>query len=326
MSKHLLVICNSRSSTLQTELLDTSSWTNTSLGHEPIWGANGTGDAAPLVMYGDRLWLAWRGSPQALVTYDVDASNQKITRLHSFQLNESISYISVTKDRRFLLGAGGRSGYVWRLDKSGLPQEEVCRVELGDMAHCFVAHGTRVLGTACLGNRLRSFDIHPETGYLTFRDELEFPDQMGPRHLVFSDKGDLAYLLMQEGGVVVTVSTDPRLSVRQTLSFVEPDRSALSADIGISTDETHLFVTERNANSLHILPIDDEGLLCIGEQTRVPDYPRSLVVDPMGFVVTLGFRGHEASVHELTSEGELIHRLTFPTGERPSWITSVEVG
>lgn len=323
MSRHLLITCNARSATIQLDLLDREQGSVTPLDCFPVPGAEGPGDAAAMAMHGNHLWLAWRGPARAILCFAINREQRRLDFVGSFPVEDSLCHIAIAGDGRYLLAAGGEHGSVFRVGESGLPAALTDRVEQGPMAHCLVANGDMVIGTSLLSDRILRFRLDLQGGTLVQQDVLTLPAGSGPRHVAFSASG-LAHVLLQEGGAVVTVETGPVMRVLRTLPLVAAGEAAMCGEIAMTPDGRHLLATERNSNRLFIMPVSPEsGLPQPGSFVETPDYPRAFHISADGgFVVTLGFRGHMASVHAIGAGGELHPECSFATGERPGWVLS----
>jgi 6-phosphogluconolactonase len=329
MSRHLIAICNSRSANIQFHVLDTADWSLIDLGAIAVPGATGPGDAAPMAVSrsGNRFWLAWRGENRAIHSFKIDRSQPCAMLVGSFPVEHNICHLSLSGDEEHLLAAGGEDGVVFSLDHDGRITRLTDRVEAGPMAHCLMASGHLALATSCRGHLVRRFDYDPENGTLRFHDQIAMEDNSGPRHLAISADGRFAYVLLQEGGKVVTISLGTEMKIVDTLAIVDGNTPAMSGEISLCDDGRSLLVTERNTNRLMRLVIDpDTRQPALRDEVIVPDYPRAFFIDSKGqFVTTLGFRSNRAAVHSVTTVGGFVPRLEFATGERPSWVVSLEL-
>jgi 6-phosphogluconolactonase len=327
MSRHLIAICNARSANIQFHILDTTDWSLIDLETVAVPGAIGPGDAAPMAVSrsGDRFWLAWRGDSRAIHSFAIDRSRPGAVLLGSFPIEQNICHLSLADDEKHLLAAGGEDGAVFSLDDDGRVMRSTDRVTSGPMAHCLMVSGHLALATSCRGDLVRRFDFDPENGALTFHDQISMENNSGPRHLAISADRCFAYVLLQEGGKVVTISLGAKMEIVHTLSIIDDNIPAMSGEIALFDEGRSLLVTERNTNRLICLDIDpDTRHPALRNEVTTPDYPRAFFIDPQDqFVTTLGFRGNRAAIHSLTSDSGIVRRLDFATGKRPSWVISI---
>lgn len=327
MSRHLIAICNARSANIQLHALDTADWSLVDLGTIAVPDAIGAGDAAPMALSqsGDRFWLAWRGERRAVHSFAIDRSRADVALLGSFPVEQSLCHLSIAEDGRHLFAAGGDDGVVFSLDDDGRIKRLADREPAGPMAHCLMVSGHLALATSCRGDLVRRFDFDPQNGTLTFRDDIAMEKNSGPRHLAISADGRFAYVLLQEGGKVVTISLGAEMKIVHTLAIIDENSPAMSGEIALYHEDRSLLVTERNSNRLIRLTIDPEtGRPALRNEVIAPEYPRAFFIDRVGhFVTTLGFRSNRAAIHSFEGNGDLIPRLEFATGERPSWVISV---
>ena len=322
MSQHLILTCNARSASLQLDILDTSGWRITPEAVLPLPEALGPGDAAPMLRDGDRLWLAWRGTRRAILSYRIDPAARRLELIGDCPVEDSLCHLALAEGGGFLLAAGGRHGSVFAIGADGRISGQTSRQEIGEQAHCLRSHGNMALGTACRDDLLVRFDFDIESGTLSPRNSLRLSARSGPRHLVITPSGDEAYLLEQEGGAVVCYTLGEHMTERARLALVAPDAPAMGGEIAL-LGENRLLVSERAGNRLILLARPDTGNAGLRRlsDAPLPDQVRSFDISAGDdFVCSVGFRAHSGIVHEITENGSLVPRIEFATGERPSWV------
>ena len=101
----------------------------------------------------------------------------------------------------------------------------------------------------------------------------------------------------------------------------------MGGDIVVTPDGRFVFATERTTSRVVGFAVEPAtGLLRRLSWTKVPEYPRAVCLTDKGrALVVLGFRGHSAEIFEIGDTGSLTPRAGFATGERPSWVLSVDL-
>ncbi len=117
--------------------------------------------------------------------------------------------------------------------------------------------------------------------------EVEVDPQTGPRHAVFHPDLDFFYVANELSNTVTAYRKDakgPNLEKLQTISTLPEDYTGDSyvADIQITKDGKHLYVSNRGHNSLAHFEVNQEnGQLRAGEHyTSGGDFPRNFVIHP----------------------------------------------
>lgn len=330
MSRHVLIVCNSRSADLSLHEFDLSRRSVVSRAVVELPVLAGPSNAASMALNAERtrLHLAWRGSRKEVLTFSLAADRAALALLGRMPLEDDICFLHFDAERSQLLAAAGDDVLTLPLDAGGLPHPGGrCRV--GPMAHGVTALGAgRMLATACRGDALCLIE-QDEAGALETVRTIAQPPGSGPRHLCRAPNGRHVYLVSQEGGEVVTLGlASGGVETLQRLAMVDDQGAGfmpMGGDISITPDGRFVLATERHSNRLVAFAVAPEtGLLTRLGWAPAPDYPRALAIDPSGkFLTVLGFRGHSASIFSLGPEGEMTFLADFATGERPSWALSL---
>jgi 6-phosphogluconolactonase len=123
---------------------------------------------------------------------------------------------------------------------------------------------------------------------------VQMPSGSGPRHLVFGENGQYAYLTSELGGTVTTLQyADGKLKPLQTLRLAAPGfKGKIGAGaIHLSPDGKFLYATNRgDANEIVIFSVDPhDGLLkLVGRQSTLGRTPREFAIDPTGRWLIVG--------------------------------------
>ena len=121
-------------------------------------------------------------------------------------------------------------------------------------------------------------------------NSLKFPDVTGPRHLVFSETGELIYLTLEFSSEVATLIFDNKtgnLQLINRISTVSPTFKELNepAEIRIHRTNKFLYVNNRGEDSIAWFHIDEDGL-----PTRKGDFKLAKSIHPglaaRSFVIT----------------------------------------
>lgn len=163
---------------------------------------------------------------------------------------------------------------------------------------CHVTPDNRYMLTADLGNDcIWRFDVrngdkmlsHPSVAY-------HAPKGTGPRHFVFNDRGDIAYMIGElDGTITVFTYSDGVLTERQRIQASET-RTAGSADIHLSPDGRYLYASHRlKDEGLSIFSVDEKtGLLTKRGFQPTAAHPRNFAITPNGRFVLVACRDSNA--------------------------------
>ncbi|WP_017729965.1 lactonase family protein [Nafulsella turpanensis] len=184
--------------------------------------------------------------------------------------------------------------------------------------HLFVGD----LGT----DKVNIYEYHPESNQPLKPAATPFiavEPGTGPRHLIFDELGDYAYLVQElTAEVSVFRHENGKLSHVQTVPMTEPDfKGAVSAaEVKISPDGKFLYASNRgDANEIVIYKIGPEKgtLTLVDRQSTLGKTPRNFTIDPTGRFLLVA---HQNSDNVIVFARDIETGKLSPTGEE------IEVG
>ncbi|HYP84046.1 lactonase family protein [Variovorax sp.] len=287
-----------------------------------------------------RLYVARRSEPLAVVAHAIDPADGRLTPLGEAPLAHSMASLSVDRSGRWLLSAsyGGHLIAVNPLDADGRPAAPTQSIATGPNAHCILADASNhhVYATSLGGGVIGHWRFDAGSGMLT-----PDPDQptlalhagSGPRHFVFSSDARFAYLLGELDASVTVLevaSGSGRLTPVQTISAL-PDvfqGKPWAADLHLTPDGRHLYTSERTGSQLAIFAVDPvSGRLTLRGHQGTEAQPRGFAIDPEGrFLVATGQLSHHASSYSIDPDSgalALVDRVA--TGGDPNWVEIIPI-
>lgn len=227
-------------------------------------------------------------------------------------------YVNVHGSSPYVVAANYVGGTVcsYRYGEQGLePASSVIRLEGGsdhprqDGSHPHAAvfgPGGDYCYVPDLGaNVIWVFRFDTQTGRLEQIGEatVEITPEAGPRHLVFHPNGRYAYLANELNNTVTAFALgEDGFSLKQVqeLSTLPEGYSEAShvADLHLTPDGRHLYVSNRGHNSLAHFRVRDEGRLVLVGHTPVGgDFPRNFVIHPDGENLYVANQNSDNLVH-----------------------------
>jgi 6-phosphogluconolactonase len=161
-------------------------------------------------------------------------------------------------------------------------------------AHSIALDKNNIFAASCdLGSdKIYIYKLDNKTGHLTPNPAQEFFQSRpgaGPRHLVFHQKHDLAFVINELDCTVTSLRFDPvrgTLTEIQTLSTLPKDWTGVNtcAEIQISPDGQFLYGSNRGHDSIVSYMIDEltGKLSLIGHTSSGGQVPRNFIIDPSG--------------------------------------------
>ncbi len=235
---------------------------------------------------------------------------------------ENPCYISIEKTGRFALVANYTSGTVAMLpigtNGSLLPASDIVQHtgssihperQTSPHPHCILPDpANRFAIAADLGlDKLLVYLMDFEAGKLQKHAEVEVDARSGPRHLIFNSSGQYVYLLNELNSTLIVYQYDSKVGVfteLQKISTLPVDFSGENycADLHLSLNEKHLYLSNRGHNSLVCFRLDaNTGKLTY--QSYIPssgNQPRIFAIDPSGrFIVVVHQKSHNAVVYKV---------------------------
>ncbi|GAA1389731.1 lactonase family protein [Luteococcus peritonei] len=288
---------------------------------------------------------AWAGTkePVGIPTLELDAETGVWTSVAHTSTDESMTYLTVSTDQRWLLGAsyGGGFGQIWPIVHGRLG-EPTSRIEFNNL-HCVI----ELEGFAyfvSLGDDLIACYRISETGVLEPLEvpTVDAPQGSGPRHVVADAEGRNLYCVTEFGGEVIRFSRDPQTGVltrQEAVTAHATDRGLEHSRIGADPMAEHLIwgadvhlaqgfvlASERTESTISVLPLGEGGSL--GEQvsiTEVEAQPRAfkLATDERR-LLSVGERSEHISLFVLEDDGSLRLADRQPNGQGANWVRLLE--
>jgi len=244
---------------------------------------------------------------------------------------ENPAYISIEQTGRFALVANYKSGNVVMLpignNGSLNPPSDVIQLvgssahperQTGPHPHCILPDPTNRFAIAAdLGaDKLLIYRMDLDAGKLQKHAEVDVEARSGPRHILFDSTGHRAYLINELNSTIILYDYDAAmgsLERRQVVSILPElfSERNLCGDFHFSSDEKHLYASNRGHDSLVCFTVDSES----GElayQSHIPSNghePRIFAIDPSGqFIVAVHQKSHNAVTYRIDHEtGDLSH-------------------
>ena len=254
--------------------------------------AHGPTGALELHPNGKVLYSAHVGSTD-LASYALDADSGELTLINKVQTGYVIPAHCITAGGgRFLITGyyGGGGVTVHRLEDDGAIGDELQYIDTGEKAHAVLSYEDRFVFVphVCPNNKTAQFLFDADSGQLTANDpaELEPPDDnTGPRHICLRPKGDVAYIVNEQGNTVTAHRVDTttgKLEIFQHLSTLPNDwtEGGHTAHIEVHQNGKWAYASNRGHDSIVGFNVADDGSLDPFGHVSVPASPRSFNIDP----------------------------------------------
>lgn len=250
------------------------------------------------------------------------------------------AHLVTDRQGRFLLTVyyGGGGVTVHSLGQDGSIGDLVQYINTGEKAHAvlitvndryvFVPH-------VCPTNKTNQFCFDSETGLLTANDPAVVcppDDQTGPRHICFRPKGDVAYIVNEQGNTVTAHYFDVEsgnLTAFQNIPTLPDDyaEGGFTAHVEVHPNGKWAYASNRGHDSIVLFHVADNGALSTVGHMPVPASPRSFNIDPDGRYL---YCAGEAvgimtayRVNQVNGSLEPIHN--YDVGEKPFWVMSATI-
>ena len=306
------------------------------------------------------LYAAARSKPYAVHAFAIDRGTGALTALGTAPLAESFPYISLDRTGRYLLSAsyGGHVVSVQPVGPDGRVAPEPLQViPVGRNAHSIRVDGAnRFVFVPTLGSdQIFQFTFDPATGRLASNTPAVFlmKEMTGPRHFIFSNDNRFVYVVSELLATVTTFALDPKTGVLTEVGSVSgipadsklrpgaprgpvgapggppprnTDNDIWAADIHMTPDGRHLYISERTNSMLASFSVDAaSGKLTYLTSVPTERQPRGFAIDPSGrFLVASGEKSETVSVHAIDSaSGALKHIGRYPVGKGANWVEIV---
>jgi 6-phosphogluconolactonase len=245
--------------------------------------------------------------------------------------------VNTDRTGRWLLSASYRGGNatVHRLNEDGTiqaPAEQT--VMTAKSSHSIVTDRDNrfVFVPTVLTNEIFQFRFDAMTGKL--EDAGKAPggaDKVGPRHLAFHPKLNVAYTSDEKGSSITAYSFDPKIGLKpvQTVTTLPPDfkKENVPGDVKVHPSGKFAWVTNRGHDSLAGFAIDaGTGKLTALGQTPTVKNPRSIDIEPDGrFVLSAGEDDGKLTVFGIDLDtGKLTRLHTYDVGTSLTWVMAVK--
>lgn len=319
----------------------------------PLATTEAADNVMPLAVSPDKrfLYAAVRSEPLRVLSYRIDAGSATLTPLGSGALYGSMAYIATDRTGRYLLAAsyGGNVVSVSPIDANGVAGDASQTVETGSRAHAILAtpDNRHVFATNLGDDQLAQF--HFADGALAPHDPalVKTASGAGPRHFVFSPDGRFVYVLGEFDGTVTTFALDAESGTLTQVAVCHglPDTLGLApgmpreeipagdetprvwaADLHITPDGRHLYLSERSSSTLSTLRVNtDTGDLHFLNNQPTVKQPRGFEIDPTGrYLVAAGELSDHLALYRIEpASGDLVHLSDAPVGHKSNWVAIV---
>jgi len=306
-----------------------------------------------------RLYAATRGRDKRLNDYAIDAQTGDLAPRAQTPIESSLAYLCAEPLGRFLLGAsyGEHRVSLYRVKDVESGKGEPLQVIGGiEHAHAIIvsADGRFAYASSLGSNRVFCFALEDE-GRLVEIGTVDLGAGFGPRHLRFSPRGDVLYVLSEFRATVAAFTRDattgkltalhvsPRAADLAHLNDgfarpnaadpVQPDPAVLAklvwaADIHVSPDGRFVYASERTSSRLLTLRAAQDGALECVATTPTETQPRGFRIDPTGrFLVACGEKSPHVSVYAIdAASGALTPVSRSECGHGANWVEIVAAG
>jgi len=275
---------------------------------------------------GSRIYVAWRGEGLRLFSFELNTPARTLTFLAEATLPASMCYVMLTSCEQRLLTSSytGSTIAISSLDGQGKAGEPTM-VKDAMHAHCLVeAPNGLVYATSLRGDFIQTYAFDDARNSIRPIARREVPGGTGPRHIVFSADGTVAYLLSEFTGTLTLFDVVPdtgALKSRQSIDLLPEGEKAWAAELCLSPAEDFLYASERNTSQIFVyrLGLNREMRLICAEQA--PECPRAFGIDASGRVlIILGEKSGEAWTYRIRQDGALEAAAQLKVGVAPSWV------
>ncbi|NJN26429.1 MAG: lactonase family protein [Cyclobacteriaceae bacterium] len=263
-------------------------------------------------------------------SFAIDPTSGKLTLVknqHSF--GDSPCHISVHPSGRFIFVSHYKGGnfVVMPVDEDGNIGEPTANIQLEgkgtimprqEQPHTHSAVPSRdgkFLYVSDLGLdkiMIYHFDVHTGSVSPASPPFLRTIPGAGPRHLVFSQDGDLAFSSEELSSSISSYAVDKQhggLQLVQRLPALPPAffGENTSADVHTSADGKYVYVSNRGYNGLAMFKVNGNGKMKnIGYMPTVGERPRSFLPDPKGsFMLVANRDSNEINIFRMEKDGTL---------------------
>ncbi|QCZ27685.1 lactonase family protein [Leclercia adecarboxylata] len=199
----------------------------------------------------------------------------------------------------------------------------------GPHAHMIAAdpRGKFVFSTDLGLDRIHQYRFDDQSGKLTPNDPPFISASSkgaGPRHFVFTPKGDALWLINEEASTLTHYAVDARGTLKEgkTVSALPEGYKGTSfaAGLALSTDGKQLYVANRLHNSIGHFTVTADGILTHQDDVWTRgDYPRTLTLDKEGrWLYVMNQRSDNITRFRVAQDGRLSFEPDYTPVGSPS--------
>ncbi|AKA39676.1 6-phosphogluconolactonase [Yersinia ruckeri] len=292
------------------------------------------GQVQPMIISPDQRHLYVGVRPDfGIVTYRIAADGQ-LQQVSMAPLPGSPTHISTDLQGRFLFSASYSFNCVSvsPIDEHGHVQSPIQQIDGLTAPHSANIDPTnQILLVPCLKeDRIRLFDLNLN-GLLTPHDQIGVSTAAGagPRHMVFHPNNQVAYCVNELDGTVDVFQIEDQgqqYRLIQTLDAMPTDFTATrwAADIHITADGRHLYISDRTASLLSIFRVSADGrVIALVGHHPTEAQPRGFNIDHSGnFLISSGQKSDHIAVYRIdATNGSLTTLARYPVGKGPMWVS-----
>jgi 6-phosphogluconolactonase len=271
-----------------------------------------------------------------LASFHLDADSGELALINQVDTGiETPAHMITDRQGRFLLTAYYTGGgiTVHRLGVDGAIGELVQYVNTGEKAHAVLAavdDSFVLVPHVCPVNKVSQFRFDGTTGLLTPKDPAELApanDNTGPRHICLGPRGDVAYIVNEQGNTVTAYhfdSTQGTLTAFQEVSTLPADytEGGFTAHVEVHPNGRWLYTSNRGHDSIVGFQIARDGSLKPFGYFPVPASPRSFNIDPSGaFLYCAGEAADKMTAYGVdAASGGLQPLADYAVGNSPFWV------
>lgn len=284
---------------------------------------------------GDLMYIAHVEST-TLAAFRLDTGSGELTLINKVDTGIGIpAHLVTDRQGRFLLTVyyGGGGITVHRLGEDGSIGDLVQYIDTGEKAHgVLMAVEDRyvIVPHVCPTNKTNQFRFDAETGLLTPNDPAVVTppdDETGPRHICFRPKGDVAYIVNEQGNTVTAHrfdATSGTLTIFQNVSTLPDDyeEGGFTAHVEVHRNGKWAYASNRGHDSIVGFNVADDGALSAFGHVSVPAGPRSFNIDPDGrYLYCAGEAAGVMTAYRVDqSDGSLHPMRDYTVGDKPFWV------
>ena len=292
---------------------------------------------------GANLYVGCREDPQ-LISFAIDQANGDLTRTGQIALEFNPTYINTDRKGRYVLSAyyqGAHVGVHPIGEDGSVGGEPVVWIETATGAHCMQTDPTNAYAfvphIAGNGpNRIYQYRFDESTGQIEPNSPAQVePDGFhGPRHFCFHPSLDVLYFSNEQGSSVGAYRLDGAsgtLTQFQTVPTIPEDFTERNtcSQIQVTASGKFLYAPNRGHNTIACFTVDAaSGELSAIGNVEAEAVPNALAVGPgEKFLYSAGVESGNLATFAIDGDtGQLSRAATTPLGNRPAWISQVELG